>query len=628
MCGLSGIVDFQQPPSLELLERMRQALTHRGPDDSGVWQQGPAGLCHNRLSIIDLSANGHQPMITADGALAMVYNGEVYNFQALRQELEQAGCAFRSHSDSEVVLQAYRHWGESAFARLEGMYALALWDSRRQCLLLVRDRFGIKPLYLYRQGSRLTFGSEVKALLAAGIPRQLNPIALHEFLYYGTALGGKSCFEGVTKLEPGHLARFDRNGLELSQYVSIYDVQPVQDTLDQATERVRELLSAAVTRHLISDVPVGVFLSGGVDSSAITALASRTLGGRLQTFSVGFDFAGKMNELEQAAAVASHFGTEHHELMVSCKELPELLERLVHCHDEPFGDEANLPLYLLCQQLGGKIKVVLQGDGGDELFGGYFRYSRLNHRRLFRLLGIPASLVAPFLPGTSKAYRALRTLTALRDPDESRQMAWLMAQEHPDHPPYDLFSNAFAATLRQSDPFARYGAFHARFAALDPVQRMLYTDSGIILPDTYFEKVDKSTMAWGIEVRVPFVDTQLAAYVMGLPAHMKVRGWQKKFLLRRALRGIVPDFVLDSPKKGFGVPMSRWLRGPLAPFLRELLGQDAIRQWGALNLEAIGKRLDEHVSGRFDHGMILKKIMLLCLWYKAYLTPQAGRSNS
>lgn len=624
MCGISGIVDFQQSPSLETLERMRHALNHRGPDDSGIWCKGPAGLCHNRLSIIDLSMNGHQPMVTDDGALAMVYNGEVYNFKQLKQQLQNAGCHFRGHSDSEVVLQAYRHWGEAAFAKLEGMYALALWDSHRQCLLLVRDRFGIKPLYLCHQGARLTFGSEVKALLAADIPRQLNPVALHEYLYYGTALGGKSCYEGVLKLEPGHLARFDQRGLEISPYVSIYDVPPVTDTLDQATERVRELLSAAVTRHLISDVPVGVFLSGGIDSSAITAFASQTLGGRLKTFSAGFDFAGEMNEVEQAATIARHFGTEHHELIVGCDQLPELLERLVRCHDEPFGDEANLPLYLLCQQLGGQIKVVLQGDGGDEMFGGYFRYSRLNHRRLFRLLGIPARMAAPFLPGRSTAYRALRTLTAMRDPDESRQMAWLMAQEHPDHPPYDLFSKAFSETLRQSDPFARYRDFHARFAALDPVQRMLYTDSGILLPDTYFEKVDKATMAWGIEVRVPFVDTQLAAYVMGLPASMKVRGWQKKFLLRRALRGIVPDFVLDSPKKGFGVPMSRWLRGPLAPFLRELLSQEAIRQWGILDTEAIAKRLDEHVSGRFDHGMILKKMMLLCLWYKAYMTPASA----
>lgn len=621
MCGICGIVDFADGRiDAAGVARMVEVIRHRGPDDMGVYTSGGVGLGHARLSIIDLSDSGHQPMVSHDGKCALVYNGEIYNYLELKRCLEEKGHHFFGHSDTETVLNAYLEWGVNAFCKFEGMFAMALWDDRAKELYLARDRFGIKPLYYLKHESVIVFGSEVKSLLASGrVKKELNWSALHEYLHYGVALGGSSFFDGVRKLLPGTCLTADRDGCRVVSYASIYNTEPVDDDFSRATNKVRDLLDRAVARHLISDVPVGVFLSGGIDSAAMTALASKHCSGRLQTFSAGFDFDKGVNELPRARVVAEHFGTEHHELKIAGKSMPDIFERLVRCHDEPFGDTANIPLYLLCEEVKGSIKVVLQGDGGDEVFAGYHRYSRLAQERLWSMVSRLAFLAKPLFSRRSVFYRALRTLYAFGHEDPSLRMALLMSQEFFDYPPEQVFSAEARKQLAQTDPFARYREFYERFKNLDSVQRMLYTDSGIILPDTYFEKVDKSTMAHGIEVRVPMVDTNLADYVMRLPASFKVRGGQKKYILRKALRGVLPDAVLDWPKTGFGVPFQYWFRGPMADYLRSVLLDHSVLDWGLFDCTAIERCMKEHITGDRDNGFLLNKLLNLALWHGFYL---------
>lgn len=622
MCGICGIVDRSGfPLSTDLLRSMAHTLNHRGPDDSGIFVAKGVGLGHTRLSIIDPTPAGHQPMLSDDGQCALVYNGEIYNFQELRRSLVGRGIRFHSRSDTEVVLRSYLHWGIDAFAMFKGMFALALWDGRTGKLHAVRDRFGIKPLYYYPLATGVVFGSEIKAILASGkVECKVNPEALHEYLYYGTALGAHSLFDGVAKLLPGYCLTVDRNGLTTTPYASIDDIEQRTDDLETAAHETRWRLEQAVKSHLVSDVPVGVFLSGGVDSSTITALASRHYAGRLKTFSVGFDFDQGMNELPKARLVAKHYGTEHHELHLAGKDVSNTIESLVRCHDEPFGDEADIPLYLLCQELKGSVKVVLQGDGGDEIFAGYRRYNVLSFERSWQWLAQTGSLLGSIAPPSPTYYRYRRFWQAMKHADPAMRMALLLTEEPLDIPPTRVLTQEWRALLNASDPFSRYRECYARFRHLDPVQRMLYTDCAILLPDIFLEKVDKATMAHGIEVRVPLLDTDLVRYVMGLSSSLKVRWGQKKRLLRRAMRGIVPDAVLDQKKTGFSVPYAWWLREPLRDYMQSVLLDSTTLGWGIFDRQALERCMHDHITQRQNNGFLLYKLLNLALWYRFYLT--------
>ncbi|HEX6751245.1 MAG TPA: asparagine synthase (glutamine-hydrolyzing) [Longimicrobium sp.] len=627
MCGICGTVDLTPGAVCDAaaLGAMTRSLAHRGPDDEGTWCEGGVGLGQARLSIIDLSSAGHQPMRSGDGTAVMAYNGEVYNFPELRRELEALGARFRSRTDTEVVLQAWLAWGPAAFSRLNGMFALALYDGRTRRVVLARDRFGIKPLYYARRGTAVAFASEVKSLIAGGmVSPDVDPQALHEYLWYGNALGERTLYAGVRRLLPGHWMEIGERGIRIEAYWRPEEIAPVADSAGDAAARVLELLDASVRRHLIADVPVGVFLSGGIDSSAITALASRHAG-RLATYSVGFDFAGGVDELPRARSVAKRFGTEHHELHLAGGDLPEVIRALVRSHDEPFADAANLPLYLLAQRVRSEVKVVLQGDGGDEIFAGYRRYAVLSAGAAWRALGPAAVALSRLAPPSlaARAARARRFALAAGERDDALRMALLLTAEDPGSDLTALLSPAWRARLQGTDPFAAYRAADARFAGLDPVQRMLYTDTQVLLPCQFLEKVDKSTMAHGVEVRVPFLDAELAEYAMGLPARLKVRRGAKKWILRQALRGVVPDFVLDAPKTGFGVPFGHWLRTSLAPFFDEVLGDPAVQRAGLFEPRALARRVAEHRSGARDHGFLLWKILHLALWQQEYLAAPA-----
>lgn len=619
MCGICGIVDLRGPAiDARLVEKMTDTLRHRGPDDSGIAALGPAGLGQRRLAIIDLSPAGHQPMTSPDGRYTIIYNGELYNYQSIQARLlkERPKLKLRGRSDTEVLLHAFIQWGEAVFPMCNGMYALAVWDRDQQVLTLARDRFGIKPMYFHRLPGGIVFGSEIKALLASGhISRSISWPALHEYMYFGNALGQRTMFEGIERLLPGHTLRLDKHGISTKSFWSPERLQEVGDDLDAATDHVRERLDKAVQSHLISDVPVGVFLSGGIDSSAITAFASKHYKGNLKTYSVHFDF-DPIDEQPKARLVAEKFGTTHQELFVRAGNMQEIIERLVHCHDEPFADAADIPLYLLCQQLAGSVKVILQGDGGDEIFAGYRRYNILAHERFWRVTSNLARFGRSLIPNGPRRQRAMRFFETMNIADPSLRLAMLMTVETLRAPPTRLLSAEAKAHLERHDPFQRYRDIWRRFEGLDPVQRNLYIDSLILLPDTFLEKVDKSTMAHSIEVRVPFLDTNLTDYAMALPSKFKVRNRQKKFILRRALRGVVPDEILDGPKTGLGVPVAEWLRKPLADYARGVLLDSS--NDGLIDRTATQTALQEHIDGRANHWFVLYKLLLLSLWRRFY----------
>ena len=622
MCGICGIVDFAGTSIDEgMLRAMTRTLHHRGPDDQGIAVSGAMGFGHTRLSIIDLTSAGHQPMQSPNGRVTLVYNGEVYNFTDLREILEQDGHVFLGRSDSEVVLHAYLRWGTDAFRRFNGMFALAIWDARTDTLHLARDRFGIKPLYYYRLPSGVVFGSEIKAILASGrVPRRLHVVGLHEYLYYGAALGANTLFEGIANVLPAHFMTVNKSGVRSTPYWQIAGVEQVQVSPKEATAVIRERLEQAVRTQLVSDVPVGVFLSGGIDSSAITALASKHYQGRLQTFSVGFDYAQGVNELPKARQVARHYGTEHHELHVEGYRLQHVIEHLVSCHDEPFGDAANIPLYLLCRELSGNPKVILQGDGGDEIFAGYQYYNVLSFYWALRTIQ-PLQSLARWMYARawwhSFYYRGARILRKIGMSDTGQLMASLMMTEK-SATPLRILNTSLQQRLRGTDPYAEYYKWDRRLDHLDIVQRMLYTDTRILLPNIFLEKVDRATMAHGIEVRVPLLDNNLVDYVLGLPASLKVRRGQKKWILRRALRGMVPDAILDAPKIGFSVPYEYWLRKPLADYLRSILLDGAVAESRLFEPRQLRRCLMEHTSGQQDHGSLLWKALHLALWFDTY----------
>lgn len=589
---------------------MLRVLAHRGPDDSGLFEDAGVTLGHTRLSIIDLSAAGHQPMTSRDQSAVIVFNGEIYNFSDLRSELEAQGVVFRSRSDTEVALEAWCTWREKAWARLNGMFAIAIWDRRARRLHLARDRFGIKPLYVVRNAAQIAFASEIKALRSGGVDLGdgIDPQGLVEYLQFGNTLGETTLYGKVRRLLPARVLSVDGSGERLTRYWRPPASQP--RAKDEAAGDVRERLIAAVGRQLVSDVPVGVFLSGGVDSSSIVAAAVQAGQRRLQTYTVQFDFDTEGADVRAARAVARHFGTAHHELAVSGYDVRALLNKLLDAHDAPFGDAANIPLYLLARALQGDPKVILQGDGGDELFGGYRRYTWLSWLSWLAPGARLSRWLAPAIPHPELRARVLRVCAALGARDPAVRMGLLLSEDKPDSPTFAALAPQIQAELSGLDPLRRYREVAAEYSGTDPVQLMSLTDCAILLPDLFLEKVDRATMAHSIEIRVPYLDNELADFVLGLPAHVKLPHGRTKALLRSAVAGMTPRMVLERPKTGFGVPYGEWLRGPLYGQLQErLLGNP-----GLFNVGFCERMLAEHQGRVREHGFVLWKLLNLALW--------------
>jgi asparagine synthase (glutamine-hydrolysing) len=622
MCGICGLYASASHDALgDAVARMSRTLAHRGPDADGTFIGHGVALAHRRLSIIDLSPTGAQPMSL--GATTVVYNGESYNFRKLRAELEALGRRFVGHSDTEVLLHAYAAWGLRGLTRLEGIFAFALWDAEHRRLVLMRDRLGIKPLFYAWDRDRLAFGSEIKAVLAgAEVDRGLDEQALMEYLWYGNAYEDRTIYRGVRSLEPGHRLVVEDGRSRIEPWWRIEEwLARAPQLMDarEAADAVRRAVDAAVARQLVSDVPVGIFLSGGVDSASIAASAALSSGHRLASFSAGFDFEGGINELPKARRVARLLGLDHHELQVRGSKLEEVIPALVKCHDEPFADAANIPLYLLAQALGGAVKVVLQGDGGDEMFAGYRRYAILRNAALGRRWPRSLGYWLRAIPGGVGA-RLARLGAAAGQPDPALRMALLLTVETLHDPPTAMLLAEPRRRLEtNSDPFAAYRRCARRFDTADPVQQMLLTDVTLQLPSQFLAKVDRATMAHGVEARVPLLDEQVASLASAMPAMLKVRGTQKKIVLRDAMRGRLPGAILDGPKTGFGVPYEQWLRGSLHGFARAaILDARFIERFG-MDRMRLTAALAEHRSGRRERGFLLWKLLHLSLWSREYL---------
>ena len=625
MCGIYGELNPAGVNST-LAEEATERLRHRGPDEGGSWLGEAVFLGMRRLSIIDL-AGGQQPIWNEEGTRCIIFNGELYNFLDLRPELLAKGHLFRSESDTEVVLHSYDEWGVDCLKRFNGMFAFAIWDKVKEELFVARDRIGEKPLYYYRAGPRLLFSSEIKAILTdPTVPRELNPRGLTNFLTFGHSVAPETIYKNIFKLLPGHYFIASGTGFAIREYWDVGDdaeTVPSRDafTEDDYAKAILELLDDSVRRRIVADVPVGAFLSGGVDSSAIVALMKRHASGPVKTFSLGFSIGGAYNELAEARRIARHFGTEHHELNVEHADLVETLRTLVYHYDEPFGDAASFPLYLLSRFARDHVKVVLSGDGGDELFGGYRRYAvdrfAQTYQRLPQFLTrrlIPA--IAGKLPRLRRTKRAFETLP-IRNP-ALRYAGWLTLFTP------EMLTDLLAPGIADDghNTFAPYLHYYERAKRLpcsDHLNRLMYVDLKTWLPDAYLEKADKATMACSLEARLPILDHRLAELAFQIPGRFKIRGRSLKRIFKRALEGIIPAEVLRRPKHGFAVPTDPWFRGELKEFTFDVLLDGRARARGYFNSKVIERLWGEHTEGRHVWDAQLWLLLNFELWHRLYL---------
>jgi asparagine synthase (glutamine-hydrolysing) len=619
MCGICGVVASEREgaPDLEAVSRMCGRLVHRGPDDDGLFHEGPVALAARRLSIIDLHG-GHQPIANEDGSAVVVQNGEIYNYRELKRELEGRGHRFATDCDTEVLVHLYEEHGDAFVERLRGMFAIALWDKRRRRLLLARDRFGIKPLYYRVVDGGISFASELKAMLEQpGFSREIDPKAVSAYLAFNSIPAPLTIFTEARKLLPGHLLTWEGGEVQQRRYARpgpVPDGELRRGSADELAAELREVLDDSVRAHLVADVPVGVLLSGGVDSGGLAALASTHLEEPLRTFSIGFEEAG-FNELSRARLVAQRYGTDHHELVVR-PDAVELLPKLVEAFDEPFGDSSALPTYLVSELAAGHVKVALSGEGGDELFGGYYTYvADLLARRVGRLAPLARPLAEALPSRTERVgfdYKAKRFARAAALPPLERHHAWK-----------EIFSPQARAELAGArgsswDPIDLYRARYAETAGAEPLARMQDVDLGIYLVDDLLVKTDRLSMAHSLELRVPFLDPKVAEFAFSLPTRLKVRGFAKKRLLRQALAPLLPKEIVHGRKQGFSIPLAAWLRGPLEPFAREVLAPGALERQGLLEPAAVTPLLDRHIAGQEDLSRQIWGLMALTLWFDRY----------
>lgn len=606
MCGICGVVRVTPPGPVDedILRRMRDSMVHRGPDDGGLFISENVGLGHRRLSIIDLSG-GHQPMSNADGSAWIVFNGEIYNFQDLRSRLEGLGHTFRTRSDTEVILQAYEAFGTACVEYLRGMFAFGIWDHRKRELLLARDRLGIKPLYYTMHDGTFLFASEIKAILQwPGVPREVDTIALGQYLRYRYVPGPRTMFRGISKLQPGHLLRLKDGTVVIRPYWDL-PLDGEELSREHADRQLWERLEECVRLHLISDVPLGVFLSGGIDSSTITGLAVRHVPGPVQTFAVGYPHGQEDDETGFARRVADHFRTQHRVLTLDPGSFWDFLTRMVWFLDEPVADPAAVPLYFLAEYARRHVTVVLSGEGGDELLAGYGIYHKM--LQIERLRRIPfLSLMQPL----AKGRKMKRYLTWMGQPLHERyrgvsqvcdklEMRRLVEIDGPDN-----------------DDFAR--ECFERTAHLDPLRRMLYLDLKVWLPDDLLMKADRMTMATSVELRVPFLDHTLVEWAWRLPSDLKLHGATGKYLLRRITADLLPAEILQRPKQGFFVPLRDWLRTGLHDTVRTLL-LDEGNGFPLLNSKEVGRLLNAHLTGREDLSEVLFTLAVLACWHQLFI---------
>ena len=620
MCGLAGIVSRSgDTPNEKILLAMRDVQRHRGPDEAGLYVGKGVGFAHRRLSIIDLS-HGQQPMVDEAAGLALVYNGELYNFGLLKVELEAQGVVFRSRCDTEVLLRAWQLWGEACLTRLRGMFAFAIWDMRESRIHLARDHIGVKPLYYgFTRSGDLVFASELKGLLAhPGVERNIDPQALEDYLALGYVPDPKCIYRGIFKLPPGHRLSW-RAGESTPVPHKYWDLPFKVDadiTSEQAVSELRDLLDDAVASQMIADVPLGAFLSGGVDSSAVVASMCRGARGTVNTCAIGFDQAG-FDETTYARQVARHLHTTHFEERVDSQD-HDLLDTLAGIYDEPFADSSALPTYRVCELARRHVTVALSGDGGDENFAGYRRY-RLHAWESALRARLPLGFRKPLFGSLGRLYpkadwapRPLRARTTLQALARDDMEAWYHSvSTTPAALRNQLYSPAFKRELQDYSALEVFRAHAARAPTDDPLLLAQYLDFKTWLPGDILTKVDRASMAHSLEVRVPELDHHLVEWASGLPPDLKLRHGEGKFILKKALEPDLPHDVLYRPKMGFRVPLAAWFRGPLRMQLQGAMRGGALADSGWFEPAALDRLVQQHVAGRRDHSATLWSLLML-----------------
>lgn len=644
MCGICGIANQDGGGVIEerLVRQMIAVQGHRGPDDDGFYGAPGIGLGFCRLSILDLTPAGHQPMTNEDGSIWLTFNGEIYNFQELVPQLERAGHHFRSHSDSEVIIHAYEQWGTDCLSRFNGMFAFAIWNSRKRTVFIARDRLGVKPLYYWSDGKRFAWSSELKSLLSLpGVERRLNVQALQDYLVYEYVPTPHSIFLGIQKLPAGHCLEIRLDGScrgrttadwQPRQYWNV-SFQQGENTdhrsVDDYAQELRDLLKSAVARRLISDVPLGVFLSGGIDSSSVVALMTEVSTERPKTFSIGFP-EKTFSELDYAQIVASHFHTDHH-VEILKPNAGELIQTVADYLDEPFADASALPTYLVSRSARKHVTVALGGDAGDELFAGYdwYRAQKLAACTLDRLpekargyLRALASRIPPSSQKKGLRNIARRLLSSAALAPEMQHLRWQM-----------FWNDEELARLLPSTPQEYNDELLALFAASgsqQPLDQQQYMDIKRYLPDDILFKVDRMSMAVSLEVRGPFLDYTLVEFAARLPTELRLRGITGKYLLRRAMQNILPEQILHRPKLGFNIPYKNWLRNELRDLLLDALNPARLRQQGLFEPTYVETLVREHLTSQQDHAHQLWQLLMFQLWAERYLSanPASTRADT
>jgi asparagine synthase (glutamine-hydrolysing) len=627
VCGIAGFVDLwdaREPRTSEeralILENMCRIITHRGPDDQGTLFGEGTALGMRRLSIIDLTG-GHQPISNEDDTTSIVFNGEIYNFRELTPDLQARGHRFRTHSDTETIVHAYEEYGPGCLQRLRGMFAFAIWDERKRTLFIARDRVGKKPLYYtITPGGTLVFGSELKSLLQhPDVERETDLEALDAYFSLGYVPDPLTIFRGVKKLPPGCYLTFSEGVARTTQYWDFnYEQNPIPRREEDYLDELRKLLDEAVKVRLVADVPLGAFLSGGIDSSIVVALMARNMSSPVKTFSIGFE-EDSYNELKYARLTAEKFGTDHHEFLVT-PDICSIVDQLAWHFDEPFADSSAIPTYMVSKLAREYVKVVLSGDGGDELFAGYTRYVVDQQRSDFARLPqfIRKGLMQPVsrhLPHGTWGRNFLHNVA--QDPLDRflDHMSIFTALNK-----RLLYSDDLKLRLnddRKMSTLFRECAF--KVTTGHPLDALLYIDSKTYLPGDILTKVDRMSMAVSLEARAPLLDHKLIDFVTRIPASMKLSGLETKHLLKRAVRDLVPPEILDRPKQGFGVPIQQWINNELRDRIRETLTETRTRQRGLVNQRYVAVLLDEHERGRRDHSMALWSLLMLELWHRSFI---------
>ncbi len=626
MCGIYGYVSSRGGIQPEILRRMGDTLRHRGPDDEGEWIQHSEELAvalgHKRLSIIDLTSAAKQPISDEDGKIWLTYNGEIYNFRELRSELAAKGHTFKSTSDGEIIVHLYEEMGAACLERLKGMFAFALWDETQQSLFLARDRIGKKPLHYAIYDGGIAFASEIKALLKhPQVVKEIDLSALNKYLTFEYVPAPATIFKSIKKLEPGHYLSYQNGKSEIKKYwdIPLADYPIGFKTEDEYAEELRDILERAVRSRLVADVPVGVFLSGGIDSGVIAALAAKA-DRRIECFSIGFD-EPSFDESSHAKSIAKALGLNHRLKIFNTREMLDNLDELPNFLDEPLADASILPSYLLSKVASERLKVALSGDGGDELFAGYPTYQA--HRIITYYDLLPETLknsvkaLAAWLPvshgNISTDFKIKQFLRGAGVSPEIRFFMWMGSFTESEKK--GLLSSDVRAALAHENTYEDVFAYIRESGLNKDLERILYLSMKLYLQDDILVKVDRAAMANGLEVRCPLLDQELVEFACRLPMQYKLHGLKTKYLLKKAAAGILPDSIINRKKKGFGIPISKWLTGELKSYMLDYLGEERIKRQGYFNYPYIKGLIDDHLHKRKDHRKLLWTLLIFQIWH-------------